>query len=666
MAQFCLTEYPMVANANATHKGWDGKYPAPDGAKVIFTCEFGFADGKKEHQATCSSSDDFWCTSFNVDVTCPKPVYPDCRKTEKGKEYMGRINKTETGKDCLRWDSKPYGKPNYFETNMLYEEHFLNEDPRSHENYCRNPALKEKPWCFVSDTDIQWEFCNIPFCEDRVPLECKLTQKGGEYMGKKNRTILGLPCIAWLKAPLTFQYRKWIQRKPAFSDDVNTEHNYCRNPGGRPGGPWCYNEGTSNQTPDWHYCDVPFCSLPKPESKRNAGNEAIYPNCRKTEKGKEYMGIINISETGKRCMRWDAFLNIETYPDIMVNHLPLTVDSKVLTFEYLFINSDPYQQFDYCRNTGSGERPWCFVSKEPSIEWEYCDIPFCDDLVPLECKLTIKGGEYVGKKNVTQSGKSCLPWLSRIPEDNRLDNFLFHLSDPIDSTHNFCRNPPAFIETPWCWTSSPGEDILFEECGIPFCYELLLESLSSNEGRHEYPQCRLTQLGTEYMGTVNRTMTGKECLPWNNVPYTPLPVYYTREWFPDYVVSQYIIPHKNYCRNPGLKEKPWCFVADPEIQWEYCDIPLCDDSTPAECKFSECGWEYAGSKNVTNLGVTCEQWSNVRGRQQDNYLYPGLPENKMETTHNFCRGKCSSRQLSPEQCVTVRHPVETQTLVFPD
>ncbi|CAG0898724.1 unnamed protein product [Darwinula stevensoni] len=71
--KFCLTEHPMVENADLTYLRWNGKYPAPSGAKVLFHCEEGFTDGKKDHWATCSDSPDSWCTSFVVDgVSCPR------------------------------------------------------------------------------------------------------------------------------------------------------------------------------------------------------------------------------------------------------------------------------------------------------------------------------------------------------------------------------------------------------------------------------------------------------------------------------------------------------------------------------------------------------------------------------------------------------------------
>ncbi|VDI40324.1 Hypothetical predicted protein, partial [Mytilus galloprovincialis] len=46
------------------------------------------------------------------------------------------------------------------------------------------------------------------------------------------------------------------------------------------------------------------------------------------------------------------------------------------------------------------------------------------------------------------------------------------------------------------------------------------------------------------------------------------------------VISKYQpqTEHHNYCRNPDEDPiGPWCFTTDPDVLWEECSIPLCDD-----------------------------------------------------------------------------------------
>ncbi|CAG0903406.1 unnamed protein product, partial [Darwinula stevensoni] len=64
----CVTQYPSMENATVTYDGWDGKYPAPQGSRVIYTCpkSLRFNDGSEIHNATCSSRiNDAWDSSFH-------------------------------------------------------------------------------------------------------------------------------------------------------------------------------------------------------------------------------------------------------------------------------------------------------------------------------------------------------------------------------------------------------------------------------------------------------------------------------------------------------------------------------------------------------------------------------------------------------------------------
>lgn len=40
-------------------------------------------------------------------------------------------------------------------------DHSLNNLP---ENYCRNPDNEPAPWCYTTDPNKRWDFCDIPYC----------------------------------------------------------------------------------------------------------------------------------------------------------------------------------------------------------------------------------------------------------------------------------------------------------------------------------------------------------------------------------------------------------------------------------------------------------------------------------------------------------------------
>ncbi|CAG0890947.1 unnamed protein product, partial [Darwinula stevensoni] len=177
----------------------------------------------------------------------PLYKYPECRLTKKGREYIGKVNKTESGKECLRWDTQPYGTPDDFLKNVTYSKHFSNIDTWSHHNYCRNPSGKERPWCFVKDDEVQWEH-SYP--------ECKKTEKGKEYSGKMNKTETGKDCLRWDQKP----YRNPNDFSPLIlyeehflNEDVEASENYCRNPALRER-PWCF---ISDPNVIWEFCDIP-------------------------------------------------------------------------------------------------------------------------------------------------------------------------------------------------------------------------------------------------------------------------------------------------------------------------------------------------------------------------------------------------------------------------
>ncbi|KAK9889022.1 hypothetical protein WA026_004308 [Henosepilachna vigintioctopunctata] len=84
----------------------------------------------------------------------------DCVKG-RGRFYQGKVNVTESGILCQRWDSQsPHthvSPPNVF------------PELENSENFCRNAGGEEvKPWCYTSNGTKRWEYCDIPLCPNSV------------------------------------------------------------------------------------------------------------------------------------------------------------------------------------------------------------------------------------------------------------------------------------------------------------------------------------------------------------------------------------------------------------------------------------------------------------------------------------------------------------------
>ena len=77
-----------------------------------------------------------------------------------------------------------------------------------------------------------------------------------------------------------------------------------------------------------------------------------------------------------------------------------------------------------------------------------------------------------------------------------------------------------------------------------------------------------------YLGRINHTVSGRRCQHWRS--QSPHPHgYYTDGWFPLEGVDN----AENYCRVPGGGPwLPWCYTISAKVEWERCDISLCNST----------------------------------------------------------------------------------------
>lgn len=75
----------------------------------------------------------------------------ECLTETLGLDYVGAISTTITGRTCQHWKKQ---SPHAHRFYNVGDGH----------NYCRNPDREAKPWCYTTDKDKRWEYCDIPLC----------------------------------------------------------------------------------------------------------------------------------------------------------------------------------------------------------------------------------------------------------------------------------------------------------------------------------------------------------------------------------------------------------------------------------------------------------------------------------------------------------------------
>ena len=161
-------------------------------------------------------------------------------------------------------------------------------------------------------------------------------------------------------------------------------------------------------------------------------------------------------------MRGKSFPYHFHYLSLPLIHLTSIHSLKQLIKKYLRKEDEGT---NYCRNRDHDPQgPWCVKKGANDNEEEvgYCDTENSCISQLLKCKRTQLGTEYRGNKNVTQSGRPCAFWNTRMS----------NLDPSIIKAKNFCRNPDNDIDGPWCFVNQKegerGET--WESCGIKWCH----------------------------------------------------------------------------------------------------------------------------------------------------------------------------------------------------
>ncbi|KAM8884118.1 hepatocyte growth factor-like isoform 1-T1 [Synchiropus picturatus] len=284
-----------------------------------------------------------WCYTTDPNVRSEECGVPNCAEevcmTCNGEDYRGKVDRTETGKECQRWDS---ARPH---RHSFQPKRFRDKDLR--DNYCRNPDHRLRPWCYTMDRKTPWEYCNISVCEadpsedpqvDVTSTSC-VTGDGRDYRGTMNVTPEGVTCQRW-----DSQFPHKHSYLPHHFRCRDLRENYCRNPDGAES-PWCFTTDPKQRTASCTH--IPRCDA---EARQKL---ECYEGA-----GEQYRGRLAVTRSWIPCANWSTHINSQDSHST-VSHVGL--------------------EQNYCRNPDRDKHgPWCYTNPNTRLAWDYCKLPRCE------------------------------------------------------------------------------------------------------------------------------------------------------------------------------------------------------------------------------------------------------------------------------------------------
>ncbi|TRY84049.1 hypothetical protein DNTS_021078 [Danionella cerebrum] len=290
-----------------------------------------------------------WCFTELTETRHQECGLPQCADVEcmkcNGETYRGPMDRTESGKECQRWDLQKPHKHSY--------------QPHRHvgkgldDNYCRNPNNDVRPWCYTMDKNTPREYCNISLCDGDQDVDAEVTStcfrgQGEGYRGTVSVTPAGVACQHWdALFPHNHSYT------PLSYKCKDLRENYCRNPDGSEI-PWCF---TTDPKVRRAFCT----NIPRCESESSESTECYEDN------GENYRGNLSKTRSGIPCGLWS-------------DHTFRRDTRSAKTSAGLELN--------LCRNPDRDKHgPWCYTSNS-SIPWDYCRLERCKPMATDEHQMT--------------------------------------------------------------------------------------------------------------------------------------------------------------------------------------------------------------------------------------------------------------------------------------
>nr|XP_006821452.1 PREDICTED: uncharacterized protein LOC102804529 [Saccoglossus kowalevskii] len=418
--------------------------------------------------SVCDRKND--CTDWSDEWNCE--YRGECYMLANAYDYRGVVNVTINGKTCQRWTSQDPHE--HTRTPDIYRNSGIGDH-----NYCRNPDNEASVWCFTTDPDSRWEYCDAGtrqltcgdvknICEDGTEFtclnlrcvkkrfmcdgrnhcgdwsdewecdyrgECYMNAIGADYRGTVNTTTDGIPCQAWSEqTPHEHNYSPDQVKGHGLGD-----HNHCRNPGQAFGqnSPWCY---TVDPMVHWQLCDV---GLPRDSC-------SISETCSDSEftcSNGQCISKFNRCDRSQHCVDGSDEENCEYYLD---------EEGRCPSFAFTCKDGtciSPYYRCNVRTDCPDGSDEVDCIAED----------------IGIGCYRG-RGVSYRGLAKTTQTGLPCIDW------KYSKSKFTPHkmLSAGLEAT--YCRNPStsSSMVRPWCYHVDDSADKRgWDFCNITECHEVI-------------------------------------------------------------------------------------------------------------------------------------------------------------------------------------------------
>eukprot|EP00039_Didymoeca_costata_P017572 m.326228 g.326228 ORF g.326228 m.326228 type:complete len:1326 (-) comp16556_c0_seq18:1721-5698(-) len=539
--------------------------------------------------------------------------------------YRGFHNTTILGDTCQEWASQtPH---THDRTPEEYPGTGLDGEGN---NYCRDPDGEGAPWCYTTNPDERWEYCDVINCAEYtfVKNNCKvfanMTLLG---LGYTPNATEGYSTIRFIRERGGYYYLSFRPAAGVYDasmpkyllNSVFLHYQETRTGNTRlvawlnVGDEWRDKESGfrvqfhSSECPELRTAliSVDMC----PSSWPTLGSE--FDECHSESlpiEARWYRGTVATTACGTPCIAWPKD-DVDDYS-----------------------NSGVSGDHNYCRNPDGSSAPWCRTNDG----WGYCSVCganlSCPPVFESTCDCSnnpVLGENYRGPLNVTVEGYTCQRWDETTPHDH--DYFEdYGLGAGLDG--NACRNPGAEEPRPWCYTTDPDKRWDFcDTCNEP--PETFLQPPPPPPATDPIG-CWMGQMrASSYRGKINYTKTGVPCQAW--VSTTPHDHSLTPDNYPGAGLES------NYCRDPDGEGTPWCYTTDPDERWDYCAVSLDEtfDVTPEWVVMTQ----PEDGSSVKSIAVTsCYEYNDdavtalTHLRNQNFDLMLELGDNIYSDTTNVC------------------------------